>query len=65
MGLAANVRRAGFTFFGVFGTERNTQWLQQVEEAIPKGVCTNGPALSTPPNTHIHTPLMALCLPPF
>ena len=36
MGLAANIRRAGFTFFGVFGTERNMQWLQQVEDAVPK-----------------------------
>jgi hypothetical protein len=37
MGLAANIRRAGFAFFGVYGTERNMQWLQEVEAAVPKG----------------------------
>lgn len=44
MGLAANIRRAGFTFFGVFGTERNTQWLEQVEAAVPKGMLSARPA---------------------
>jgi hypothetical protein len=36
-GLAANIRRAGFAFFGIFGTERNNNWLAEVEESIPKG----------------------------
>lgn len=36
-GPAATIRRAGFTFFGVYGTERNMEWLQQVEDAVPKG----------------------------
>jgi hypothetical protein len=36
-GLASNIRRAGFAFFGMYGTERNKQWLQSVEAAVPKG----------------------------
>jgi hypothetical protein len=36
-GLASNIRRAGFAFFGIYGTERNKQWLQQVEAGVPKG----------------------------
>ena len=36
-GLPANIRRAGFAFFGIYGTERNARWLEQVEEAVPKG----------------------------
>lgn len=50
MGLAANIRRAGFTFFGVFGTERNIQWLEEVEAEIPKGA-----AATTCQYTSAHT----------
>jgi len=35
-GLAANIRRAGFAFFGIYGTERNLQWLAQIESQVPK-----------------------------
>jgi hypothetical protein len=37
-GVAANIRRAGFAFFGMFGTERNKEWLSQVEALVPKSV---------------------------
>jgi hypothetical protein len=36
-GLVANIRRAGFSFFGIYGTERNMGWLTEVEAALPKG----------------------------
>eukprot|EP01025_Chloroclados_australasicus_P059837 TRINITY_DN7595_c0_g1_i1.p1 TRINITY_DN7595_c0_g1~~TRINITY_DN7595_c0_g1_i1.p1 ORF type:complete len:198 (+),score=28.02 TRINITY_DN7595_c0_g1_i1:47-595(+) len=49
-GLAANIRRAGFAFFGIFGTERNMQWLAEVQAAISQDkevivVCEMGGSL--------------------
>ena len=35
--LPANMRRAGFAFFGMYGTERNPSWLQEVQRAVPTG----------------------------
>ena len=35
-GLASNIRRAGFAFFGIYGTERNKEWLAQVEAVVAK-----------------------------
>jgi hypothetical protein len=37
-GVAANVRRAGFAFFGIYGTQLNTAWLQDIERRVKKGV---------------------------
>ena len=40
-GLPANIRRAGFAFFGIYGTERNLNWLSEVEAEVRKGApCT-------------------------
>lgn len=30
---------AGFAFFGIYGTERNMKWLEEVQASVPKGVC--------------------------
>lgn len=35
-GLAANVRRAAFAFFGIYGSELNPNWLAEMEEKVPK-----------------------------
>jgi hypothetical protein len=35
--IPANIRRAGFAFFGIFGTERNPTWLEEVESCVRKG----------------------------
>lgn len=28
---------SGFAFFGIYGTERNLEWLDEVQAAVPKG----------------------------
>lgn len=35
--LPANMRRAGFAFFGMYGTERNPAWLRDLQLEVPKG----------------------------
>jgi len=35
-GLAANVRRAAFAFFGIIGSELNPEWLAEMEAQVPK-----------------------------
>eukprot|EP01025_Chloroclados_australasicus_P017424 TRINITY_DN1889_c0_g2_i3.p1 TRINITY_DN1889_c0_g2~~TRINITY_DN1889_c0_g2_i3.p1 ORF type:complete len:331 (-),score=25.49 TRINITY_DN1889_c0_g2_i3:220-1110(-) len=54
MGIAANVRRAGFAFFGIFGTERNPQFVQDVESQYSKNdemivVCETGGKMENKP----------------
>jgi hypothetical protein len=43
--LASNIRRAAFAFFGIYGTERNKDWLQQVEASVPKGAPSSLPSI--------------------
>jgi len=34
-------RCAGFAFFGIYGTERNLNWLTEVEAVVPKGAAVS------------------------
>eukprot|EP01026_Neomeris_dumetosa_P016075 TRINITY_DN1610_c0_g1_i2.p2 TRINITY_DN1610_c0_g1~~TRINITY_DN1610_c0_g1_i2.p2 ORF type:complete len:283 (-),score=36.36 TRINITY_DN1610_c0_g1_i2:1087-1935(-) len=54
MGIAANVRRAGFAFFGIYGTERNLGFLEEMESKFSKDeaiivVCEGGGSIETKP----------------
>ena len=49
--LPANIRRAGFAFFGIYGTERNPGWLAQVEALLRKGAHTR-PHVDVHPRPH-------------
>mmetsp|Transcript_32164 Transcript_32164/g.70174 ORF Transcript_32164/g.70174 Transcript_32164/m.70174 type:complete len:263 (-) Transcript_32164:436-1224(-) len=35
-GVAANVRRAAFAFFGIYGSELDPEWLSEMEATVPK-----------------------------
>lgn len=35
--LPANIRRAGFAFFGIYGSERNPDFIAECEKDIKKG----------------------------
>jgi hypothetical protein len=37
MSIPANVRRAGFSFFGIYGSERNNDFIAEVQKDIKKG----------------------------
>lgn len=34
---ASIIRRAGFAFFGIYGTELNTAFAEEVQQRLPKG----------------------------
>eukprot|EP00238_Polyblepharides_amylifera_P008962 CAMPEP_0196583154 /NCGR_PEP_ID=MMETSP1081-20130531/42282_1 /TAXON_ID=36882 /ORGANISM="Pyramimonas amylifera, Strain CCMP720" /LENGTH=238 /DNA_ID=CAMNT_0041903951 /DNA_START=233 /DNA_END=949 /DNA_ORIENTATION=+ len=56
-GAAANLRRAGFAFFGSTGSELNPDWLQQVQGQIKKGthvvvMCSRGGSLASQSSTY-------------
>eukprot|EP00198_Chlamydomonas_reinhardtii_P014419 XP_001703756.1 predicted protein [Chlamydomonas reinhardtii] len=55
-GLAANIRRVGFAFFGIFGTELNPNFVAEVAAKIPKNkevivLCESGGTLENKPGT--------------
>lgn len=35
--VASIIRRAGFAFFGIYGTELNTAFAEEVQQRLPKG----------------------------
>lgn len=50
------IRRIAFSFFGVYGTELNKNFVQEVEAAVPKGkdiylICERGGSLVNKPGT--------------
>ncbi|KAF8060582.1 rhodanese-like domain-containing protein 14 [Scenedesmus sp. PABB004] len=54
--LPSIIRRAGFAFFGIYGTELNTAFAGDVQRAVPKGkqiilVCENGGSLENKSGT--------------
>eukprot|EP00878_Enallax_costatus_P019678 GHUV01020763.1.p1 GENE.GHUV01020763.1~~GHUV01020763.1.p1 ORF type:complete len:190 (+),score=53.23 GHUV01020763.1:371-940(+) len=54
--LASTIRRAGFAFFGIYGTELNTNFADDVLSRIPKGkqiilMCENGGTLENKSGT--------------
>eukprot|EP01023_Acetabularia_acetabulum_P003108 TRINITY_DN1132_c0_g1_i1.p1 TRINITY_DN1132_c0_g1~~TRINITY_DN1132_c0_g1_i1.p1 ORF type:complete len:291 (+),score=28.80 TRINITY_DN1132_c0_g1_i1:2-874(+) len=54
MGIAPNVRRVGFAFFGIFGTERNLQFIEDMMQKFGQNeeiiiVCESGGSLQTKP----------------
>eukprot|EP01024_Parvocaulis_polyphysoides_P043594 TRINITY_DN3997_c1_g1_i1.p1 TRINITY_DN3997_c1_g1~~TRINITY_DN3997_c1_g1_i1.p1 ORF type:complete len:285 (-),score=39.18 TRINITY_DN3997_c1_g1_i1:211-1065(-) len=54
MGIAPNIRRAGFAFFGIFGTERNLSFLEDISQTFGQNeeliiVCESGGSIETKP----------------
>lgn len=54
--LAANIRRAGFAFFGIYGTELNPDFVAEVQAVVPRGkevivMCEQGGTLDNKPGT--------------
>ncbi|GBF94343.1 hypothetical protein Rsub_06965 [Raphidocelis subcapitata] len=55
-GPAATIRRIGFSFFGIYGTELNTSFAEEVASLVPKGrevilVCERGGSLQNKSGT--------------
>ncbi|GLC65641.1 hypothetical protein PLESTF_000321900 [Pleodorina starrii] len=53
---ASNIRRAGFAFFGIFGTELNPNFMEEVAAKVPKNkevivMCETGGSLENKPGT--------------
>lgn len=54
--VASVIRRAGFAFFGIYGTELNTNFAAEVQELVPKGrriivLCESGGSLENKSGT--------------